>query len=67
MRRLPAAGNEFVAGVYPLLADETCYFLAMDFDRDAWRDDVRAVMETCRPTSACRAGAWRRWRLFWKN
>ena len=43
-----AAGKEFVAGVYPLLADETCYFLAMDFDRDAWRDDVLAVMETCR-------------------
>jgi len=43
-----AAGKEFVAGVYPLLADETCWFLAMDFDRDAWRDDVRAVMETCR-------------------
>ena len=43
-----AAGKEFVAGVYPLLADETCWFLAMDFDRDAWRDDVLAVMETCR-------------------
>ena len=43
-----AVGQEFVAGVYPMLADETCYFLAMDFDKDSWRDDVLAVMETCR-------------------
>jgi superfamily II DNA or RNA helicase len=43
-----AAGREFVAGVYPMLADETCFLLAMDFDRDSWRDDVLAVMETCR-------------------
>jgi superfamily II DNA or RNA helicase/very-short-patch-repair endonuclease len=42
------AGHEFVAGVYPMLADETCYFLAMDFDKDSWREDVLAVMETCR-------------------
>jgi superfamily II DNA or RNA helicase/very-short-patch-repair endonuclease len=42
-----AAGQDFVAGVYPMLADETCYFLAMDFDKDSWRDDVLAVMETC--------------------
>jgi very-short-patch-repair endonuclease len=40
-------GQEFIAGVYPMLADETCYFLAMDFDKESWRDDVRAVMETC--------------------
>lgn len=43
-----AAGQEFVAGVYPMLADETCYFLAMDFDKESWRDDVLAVVETCR-------------------
>jgi hypothetical protein len=24
------------------------FFLAMDFDKDSWRDDVLAVMETCR-------------------
>ncbi|MDP3849661.1 MAG: DEAD/DEAH box helicase family protein [Luteolibacter sp.] len=41
-------GQDFVAGVYPMLADETCYFLAMDFDKESWRDDVLAVMETCR-------------------
>ena len=28
-------GQPFVAGVYPLLQDETCFFLAVDFDRPA--------------------------------
>lgn len=43
-----AAGQPLVAGVYPLLADETCYFLAIDFDKAGWREDVLAVMATCR-------------------
>jgi superfamily II DNA or RNA helicase len=34
-------------GVYPLLADDTCYFLAVDFDKADWRDDARAFMTTC--------------------
>ncbi len=42
------AGQDFVAGVYPMLPDETCHFIAMDFDKDSWRDDVLAVMDTCR-------------------
>lgn len=41
------AGAEFVAGVYPMLLDETCHFLAIDFDKETWGDDVRAVMATC--------------------
>ncbi len=41
-------GNDFVAGVYPMLVDETCYFLTMDFDKESWQEDVLAVMETCR-------------------
>lgn len=40
-------GRDFVAGIYPMLADETCYFLAMDFDKETWQEDVRAVMQTC--------------------
>ena len=32
-------GREFVVGVYPLLADETCCFLALDFDGPTWEDD----------------------------
>jgi superfamily II DNA or RNA helicase len=34
-------------GVYPLLDDDTCYFLAVDFDEAEWRDDVRAFMRSC--------------------
>lgn len=41
------AGN-FVAGVYPLLADGTCWFLAADFDKQDWVADATAFLETCR-------------------
>ena len=41
-------GQPFVAGVYPLLLDETCCILAVDFDKAAWRDDVSAFLDTCR-------------------
>jgi hypothetical protein len=37
-----------VMGVYPLLQDETCWFLAVDFDRSMWLPDVTAFAETCR-------------------
>ena len=43
-----AEGQPFVAGVYPLLQDETCFFLAVDFDKAGWRDDAAAFLETCR-------------------
>jgi superfamily II DNA or RNA helicase len=39
-------GN-IVAGIYPMLLDETCYFLAMDFDEACWQEDVTAVREVC--------------------
>ena len=42
------AGQPFVAGVYPMLQDETCFFLAADFDKEAWREDAAAFIETCR-------------------
>ena len=38
----------FVAGVYPLLQDETCWLLAADFDKASWADDARALLDTCR-------------------
>lgn len=41
-------GQSFVAGVYPLLPDETCWFLAIDFDKSGWREDAAACLETCR-------------------
>jgi hypothetical protein len=40
--------GDFVAGVYPLLQDETCWFLAADFDKESWADDARALLDTCR-------------------
>jgi hypothetical protein len=34
-------------GAYPLLRDETCWFLAADFDKESWLDDVTAFVDTC--------------------
>jgi len=42
-----AEGQPFVAGVYPLLQDETCFFLAVDFDKTGWREDASAFLQTC--------------------
>jgi hypothetical protein len=42
------AGRDFVMGVYPMLRDETCHFLALDFDGDHWREDASAFLEMCR-------------------
>ena len=40
-------GRNFVAGVYPMLLDERCHFLAVDFDAGEWRDDSLAYLDTC--------------------
>ncbi|MCU9946212.1 TOTE conflict system archaeo-eukaryotic primase domain-containing protein [Pseudomonas sp. PDM13] len=40
--------GEIVIGVYPLLSDDTCYFLAVDFDEADWREDVTAFALSCR-------------------
>lgn len=39
-------GNE-VLGIYPMLPDDTCYFLAIDFDKDGWQNDVNVIREIC--------------------
>ncbi len=31
------------AGIYPLLADETCWLFAIDLDGQGWREDVHAL------------------------
>ena len=41
-------GKPFVAGVYPLLPDDSCVFLAVDFDKAGWREDASVFLETCR-------------------
>lgn len=40
-------GLDFVMGVYAMLLDETCFFLAVDFDNEDWRRDTAAFLETC--------------------
>ncbi len=37
-----------VMGVYPLLEDARCWFLAVDFDKATWKADVSAFVATCR-------------------
>lgn len=34
-------------GAYSLLPDDTCRFLAVDFDKATWQEDVAAFRETC--------------------
>lgn len=41
-------GRDFTMGVYPMLPDETCWFLAADFDKATWLEDARAFLETCK-------------------
>lgn len=36
-----------VVGLYPILPDDTCCFLAIDFDDGAWRENVSAVRNIC--------------------
>jgi superfamily II DNA or RNA helicase len=37
----------FICGVYPLLSDDTCWFLAADFDGEEWAADALAFFESC--------------------
>ncbi len=39
--------RDFIIGIYPLLADNTCWFLAVDFDRESWQEDVAVFKDTC--------------------
>ncbi len=35
-------------GVYPILADSSCHFVAADFDKETWRKDAEAFLAACR-------------------
>ena len=39
--------QNLVAGLYPLLSNETCWILAIDFDDDGWQNDVTTLREIC--------------------
>jgi len=40
--RVTGNATDFTAGIYPMLPDETCWFLAADFDKKSWKRDVVA-------------------------
>ena len=39
--------GEHTVGVYPLLEDDTCHFLAVDFDQAEWQEDAHAFVQSC--------------------
>ena len=39
--------GKFTIGIYPLLKDDTCHLLAIDFDKRTWMEDSAAFCETC--------------------
>jgi hypothetical protein len=49
--RIPSSydhlAGKHTIGLYPLLEDDGCYLLAVDFDEEEWRDDIRAFARTC--------------------
>ena len=46
-------------GVYPLLTDDTCWFVAVDFDKKSWEADACALLKMCHESGVARvAGAF---------
>jgi superfamily II DNA or RNA helicase len=39
--------GRIVAGIYPLLPDDTCWFLAVDFDKSTWFRDANRFRTRC--------------------
>ena len=39
--------RDYTIGLYPLLKDDTCWFLAVDFDKEHWMQDISAFIKTC--------------------
>jgi superfamily II DNA or RNA helicase len=40
--------GDHTLGLYPLLEDDSCHLLAVDFDEQDWQDDARAFLRSCR-------------------
>lgn len=40
--------GKHVIGLYPLLHDDTCWFLAVDFDKKNWQRDIQAFANSCK-------------------
>jgi len=39
--------GEYIIGIYPMQSDETCHFLAVDFDNEGWEKDVEVIRDIC--------------------
>ena len=39
--------GEMIIGIYPMGLDESCHFLAVDFDKECWQKDISVLRETC--------------------
>ncbi|MDP2831079.1 MAG: DEAD/DEAH box helicase family protein [Candidatus Omnitrophota bacterium] len=39
--------GSLVLGIYPLLDGDICHFLAVDFDKEGWQDNITAFKQTC--------------------
>ncbi|NDV97442.1 helicase [Dysgonomonas sp. 521] len=37
-----------IVGVYPLLPDDNCLFLAVDFDEEKWKEDIAIFRSVCK-------------------
>ena len=46
LRGKDALGRD-VIGIYPILPDDSCLFLALDFDDEGWQDNVTQVRNVC--------------------
>ena len=53
------SGKDFVVGIYPMLQDETCLFLAVDFDKKSWTEDAGGISGYMSP-----AGPYRLYRAI---
>ena len=40
--------GDHTVGIYPLLPDETCWLLAVDFDKKTWQKDAAGFLVACR-------------------
>jgi superfamily II DNA or RNA helicase len=40
--------DDFTIGAYPLLLDETCWFIAVDFDKTTCMEDTSAFLNVCK-------------------
>ncbi len=39
--------GKMTIGIFPMLLDETCIFLAIDLDKSGWLEDAKAIRNTC--------------------